>query len=899
MKISILRNHFRFLLTTIFILYSSSNVFAQKKLLNGIVSTRSGNAIPGANIIVKNNKDFVVSFAYTDTKGRYSIKLTDTINTEECVIEVVSIGYKKIQEVLLPDKYTYDFLMEEQAIDLKEVKIKNRPIIISKGDTVSYSVGSFSRPEDRSIGDVIKRLPGISVAENGKISFKGKSIQNLYIQGDDLMDGRYGLATKIIDKEMIKSIDVIEHFQPINVLKDKVFTDDVAMNLILKDENSLNLAGQAMLGLGLPEQYDAALNVMMFNKKFKMLNSLKANNSGVDLGSDFTQLGTGLVSDVGNSKPKSLLTLGTVGGPDLPKGNYYINQSELLNINNLVTLKGDLKVRSNIQFFFDKNRLNYTSNLDNYLAGDTLRYREIQRIVGKPYSINTSFTATVNKKSYFLNNKLSFNVDGNFSTSFLDFNDENFDQTLKQKNLSFFNDFSFTPAMKNTKNIADVRWYLGYSKNPEHLTISAGLNPELLNQGVSYAGSIQNTNTPTFYNHITFGYRISSEALIQQNYQVGIINEWQLFNSKLNIRQIDNTITNYGLDVGNNLNWQRDIVFTNAEYSIKRTAWIASMSLPLTAQSIRYKQDDYGMNENKNQFFINPRASLRLLLNAEDYISLNYNKKNIFGGISNVYRGTVLTNYRNLFANSADLQEQQSNNIAATYDFKRTISMFFAAARINYSKITANTILASVLTADVQRTVLLPYKNDQSSTDFSVDLSKYIFVLNTTLSVNTVIKKTNYNQLINNTLYPFTNKGLTLEVSIDSKLPGEITLSYKGRGFWNRSEQKPGKGNNYDINGKTKRFDQSLNIGYSPITNLFLHLSGRHIYGSQSSVNYLFVDLQARYKFLKWHTDFELNITNIANIKNYEVFSLSSNQYYVSRYEIRGRMEILKAIFNL
>jgi hypothetical protein len=849
--------------------------------------------------LVKNNKDFIVSFAYSDKRGQFNVKLPDTGSTEGLVIEITCIGYKKKQEILFSGKHTYDFLMEEQAIDLKEVKIKNRPRIITRGDTVSYSVGSFSRPEDRSIGDVIKRLPGVSVAENGQISFKGKNIQNLYIQGDDLMDGRYGLATKVIAKEMIKSIDVIEHFQPINVLKDKVFTDDVAMNLVLKDENSLNLAGQAMLGLGLPEQYDAALNLMMFNKKFKMLNSLKANNSGIDLGSDFTQLGTGLVNDVGNSKPKVLLTLGTVGGPDLPKGNYYINQSELLNINNLITLKRDLKIRSNIQFFFDKNRLNYTSNLDNYLDGDTLRYREVQKIVNKPYSVNTSFTATVNKNSYFLNNKLSMNFDGNFSTSFIDFNNENFNQGLKQKNLSIFNDFSFTPAMKNTKNIADVRWYFGYSKNPEHLTINAGLNTELLNEGLPYAGSIQNTNTPTFYNHITLGYRIPSEALIQQNYQVGIINEWQLFNSKLDIRQFDNTITNYGLDVGNNLNWQRDRVFTNAEFLIKRGAWIASMTLPLIGQSIHYKQEEYGADENKKQFFINPRASLRLLLNAEDYVSLNYNKKNTFGDISNVYRGTVLTNYRSLFANSADLQEQVSNNIAATYDFKRTISMFFAAARINYRKVTSNTILASLLTTDVQRTVLLPYKNDQSSTDVSVDLSKYIFVINTTLSVNTVLRKTNYNQLINNTLYPFINKGLTLEVSIDNKLLDKVTLSYKGRGFWNRSKQKPGEGNNYDLNSKTKRFDQYLNIGYSPVTNLFLNSSGRHIYGSQSNVNYLFVDVQARYKFIKWHTDFELNNTNLANIKNYEVFSLSSNQYYVSRYEIRGRMVLLRATFNL
>jgi hypothetical protein len=81
---------------------------------------------------------------------------------------------------------------------------------------------------------------------------------------------------------MIKNVEVIQHHQPIKMLQNKKPTDAVAINLVLKDENSLKLSGQAMVGAGLPEQYDAALNTMTFNKKFKMLNVLKANNSGID-----------------------------------------------------------------------------------------------------------------------------------------------------------------------------------------------------------------------------------------------------------------------------------------------------------------------------------------------------------------------------------------------------------------------------------------------------------------------------------------------------------------------------------------------------------------------------------------------------------------------------------------
>lgn len=899
-----LRNFCRCKLNIIFIICLSSTIaLAQKKQVKGEVKNSKGNVVPYAGIVLKNNKDYIISFINCNSQGLYRIELPDTINLTSSFIEVNCIGYKKNQQLLLKGKYIYDFVLEEEAIDLKEVKIKQRPQIISIGDTLSYNVTSFSRAEDRSIGEVLKRLPGITVAENGQISYNGKAISNLFIHGDDLMDGRYGLATKVINKDMIKSIDVIQHFQPVNVLRNKVFTDDVAMNLVLKDENSLKLASQAMLGAGLPEQYDVALNTMMFNKKNKLLNSLKSNNSGIDMRNDFAQLGTsGFIGDAGNLKPSNILTLGTVGDPSLPKVSYYLNKSKLLNANNLINLNTDLQFKSNVQLFFDQNKLDYTNKLDNYLKADTIKYRETQQIINKPYVINTAVTATVNKNNYFLNNKLSFNIEGNKSISSLDFNNYSFDQNLKERTVNFFNDFGYIPSLKSSKNVIDIRWYIGYFNNPQQLNINAGLNSELFNEGFPYAASSQYLKTPTFFNNATIAYRIFNNHFIQQSYQLGMINERQRFNSNLNLIQVDNTIIDYRGDAGNDLVWQRDRIFANAEYSIKKESWRASLSLPLIGQSLRYNQADYGLNKNNNQFFLNPKANLTLNLNAEDSFALNYSFNNNLSSISNVYRGAVLANYRTIYANNADLQEQQTSNLGLIYNFKRSIIMLFAAVRLDYKKVMANTIASSELTANVQRTIFLPYQNNQNILNFNADISKYVFALNTTFSVNAVLSRSNYNQLINKQIYPFNNSALTLQGKIESKLFNVVTLSYNGAGFWNESKQKPIAGISFNINNKTKRFNQNLNIGYSPINNLFINLMGRHIYGSQSditNINYFFMDVNTRYKLVKWRTDFELNISNLANIKSFEIFSLSSNQFSVSHYDIRGRMAIIRATFNL
>lgn len=75
----------------------------------------------------------------------------------------------------------------------------------------------------------------------------------------------------------------MQSHQPLKVLKDKVMSDRIAVNLVIKEEAKLSMSGQAKLGIGLPHQYDGELNTILFNKKYEMLNVLKGNNVGVDL----------------------------------------------------------------------------------------------------------------------------------------------------------------------------------------------------------------------------------------------------------------------------------------------------------------------------------------------------------------------------------------------------------------------------------------------------------------------------------------------------------------------------------------------------------------------------------------------------------------------------------------
>ncbi len=107
------------------------------------------------------------------------------------------MGYKN-QVKSLTGTAPVDFVLQASVNQLQAVVIKSsRPVLRVNGDTLSYNVSDFSNPQDRTIGEVIKKLPGITVAADGTISYNNKPISTVYIGGDNLLDDKYSIATNL------------------------------------------------------------------------------------------------------------------------------------------------------------------------------------------------------------------------------------------------------------------------------------------------------------------------------------------------------------------------------------------------------------------------------------------------------------------------------------------------------------------------------------------------------------------------------------------------------------------------------------------------------------------------------------------------------------------------------
>lgn len=164
-----------------------------------------------------------------------------------------AIGYEKIY-MRLETGTTKElvFRLKPLVESLEEVNIiaDTRPIIESN-DTTYFNIAKYRDVSDRTVEDLLKKLPGIKVnPETGAIQFKGKSIQTVLLDNDDLFDTNYAVGTRNINIDDIEGIQAVENFTENPLLKEFVKSNATVLNLKLKKGISIiSLTNDSRIGI--------------------------------------------------------------------------------------------------------------------------------------------------------------------------------------------------------------------------------------------------------------------------------------------------------------------------------------------------------------------------------------------------------------------------------------------------------------------------------------------------------------------------------------------------------------------------------------------------------------------------------------------------------------------------
>ncbi len=296
----------------------------------GVVKTSQGKGVDFANVIVSpaNSPKQIISSAFTDENGRFCISAQsdcDSLLLKASSIEISSATIK------IPNRSgTHDIIVEDKAIELKEVVVKSKKIY-SQGDTINYNVASFLSQNDQALADVLKKMPGMTVAESGQVSYQGKPIKNFYIEGLDLMKGHYGIATNNIDPNNIATVQVLENHQDIKALKGLRPEEQASINIRLKEgvRGVFNLIATLGGGYGDDVLWNNSAIATYFKRNSQFLATYKGNNTGEDLSQELYSF------DNDYSSTSNITNISMPSAPGIDKRFYYYNRSHSATFNNV------------------------------------------------------------------------------------------------------------------------------------------------------------------------------------------------------------------------------------------------------------------------------------------------------------------------------------------------------------------------------------------------------------------------------------------------------------------------------------------------------------------------------------------------------------------------------------
>ena len=241
-----------------------------------------------ASVVLMDRSGNPLTFMNTKENGGFS--LTTPTGTNAAKLQVTYLGYTPKSVPIGLFKNGETIYLTPNAISLREVEIKSKRLQ-QKSDTLVYSVAGFRHKQDRSIADVIAKMPGLAVSEKGTITYQGKPINNFYIEGMDLLGKKYSMASENLSAKKVKKVEVFRNHQSIKALKGIQFSNQAAINLVLEDDAKEVLNGMAEIGMGASTPKGIGEDVlrntriiaMLFGHNHQSLTMHKSNNAGKDI----------------------------------------------------------------------------------------------------------------------------------------------------------------------------------------------------------------------------------------------------------------------------------------------------------------------------------------------------------------------------------------------------------------------------------------------------------------------------------------------------------------------------------------------------------------------------------------------------------------------------------------
>ena len=861
--------------------FTSFLVRSQVVIQGTVRDAENNQGLSGVNISLREkDSPAIVAFKLTDNAGKYLIEYRGAKDT--LIISTSGFNIQKREKTITGVSQTVDFTVSSEAITLKEVRI-TAPKIKQIGDTVSYSVIDFTNKNDRTIGDVLKKLPGIDVMDNGQILYQNKPINKFYIEGSDLLQGRYGIATNNIEAQEVSKVEVLENHQPIKVLKDKVFSEQAAINLKLKETAKGKVISNAMLGAGLPPVLlSGEIMEMYFNKNRQNISTYKGNNTGDDVSRDINSFYSRNADQMKNNE---MLSVQSPSPPSINRKRYLFNQANNVSFNNLWKLNKDYQLNANIHYINDRLDKSSLSRTEYYLPGDSIM--RIQEILSSRLYMNQldgEVKLMANTAQFYLNNLLKFNAGwdrerGDAITA------DSIYQHLDKPNYGISN--SFEMIKDRGKTLWSFSSFNGFSISPHTLTVQPMIYGELFGTDVSNLKQKADINRFMSSTKAAFGV---NKGYWKQNYEIGFHADLQHLESELAVA------TPIPDSLRNNLQWNKYTWYVTPTYTYSWGDWKINIFLPVNYTFLHINDLIMNGKENMQRIYFNPSLLVQYKISAfwDAYTGARFS--NNMGGLENEYTGYIMRSYRNLVRNTGNLYETQSVTTYLQLNYRNPIKSLFGNAGINYFNNKANLLYGYDFAGILQ--VQTPWEKPnrtQGITTFA-NVNQTIDAIASTVRLGGNYSLASGSQLVQGEILKYTGKSFSLTPSINTKIRSWSSFDY---GFTLSESRNTVKTENANLE-PIRTTSQRAQLNVFPMKGLIINFGYEYFYNNtiiSGSRTMSFGDIGCKYKYAG--LEFQLTYSNIFNAKQYISASFNNINSYFSAYDLRPAEVLLQVRMKL
>ncbi len=665
--------------------------FSQNKVTGIVTDVANRLPVSGATVVIYLQKDSIktqIKSTLTDLKGKFVLT---QIPVEKYFLEVSFVGFQKLKKILNVKDSSLNMgniFLTHQGKDLEEVTIISAATAVAqKGDTTQFSASQYKVNPDATTEDLIKKMPGITVAKDGTVTAQGETVKKVTIDGKDFFGDDASAALKNLPSEVVDKIQVFDRLSDQAQLTGFDDGNGVkAINIVTKSSIKNGQFGRIYAGVGSDERYAGGGNMSFFNGNrrisivgnFNNINQqnfgsqdllgLTSNGGGRGGGGNSNNFSVGQANGISKTNAFGVNYNNQIGKKLTISGSYFFNNSnnnnESLvntetfsspknlfstqktnaiseNTNHRINLRMEYKIDSANSLFIIPS-INFQNNNSNSVSA-------LQNFYGINDSVNTSFNNNQNDRQGFnIRNNIMFRhsfakkgrtISVGFNTNY----SKNDGVSITNAQYRFFG---------NNGNITDSLQQQTYNNNNNGHTIGGNIT---YTEPVGKFGQIQLDYNPS----------VQKNKADQQTYSFDG-QKYSKFDSTLS-NKFDNTITTNNAGLNYRLSKNRDNQF----------------SMGINLQNTRLEsQRIFPLVSSVNQSFSNilPNMMWRKKFNASSNIRLFYRSSTNYPSVNQLQDVVNLSNPLRVSSGNPYLKQSFTNMVSGRYTYtnSKTSKSFFA-----------------------------------------------------------------------------------------------------------------------------------------------------------------------------------------------------------------------------